>query len=92
MEFIFEGLRFIGTWGDDPTAYEYYVGDVVSLGGHTYRAIQDHTSQQPPNATYWERLTAGINWRGVWLDDREYFEGDVVRYGANSSLLRKNPF
>ena len=85
-----EGLRFIGTWGDDSTAYEYYVGDVVSLGGHTYRAIQDHTSQQPPNATYWERLTSGINWRGVWLDDRQYFEGDVVRYGANSYYCIKS--
>lgn len=84
-----EGLRFLGTWGDDSSSFEYYVGDVVSLGGHTYRCITDHQGQQPPNATYWKKFTSGINWRNVWLDDQEYFEGDVVRYGDNSYFCVK---
>ena len=79
-----EGIRFIGDWGDDSSNFEYEIGDLVRLGGYTYRAKQDHTGQQPPNSTYWERFNTGIDWRGEWLDDQEYFLGDVVRYGDNS--------
>ena len=78
------GLRFLGDWGDDSSAFEYQIGDVVRLGGYTYRCIQDHQSQQPPNTLYWERLNTGLDWRGEWLDDQEYFLGDIVRYGDNS--------
>ena len=81
-----EGIRFIGDWGDDSTNYEYQIGDLVRLGGYTYRAVQDHQNQQPPNPTYWERFNTGLNWRGIWLDDQEYFEGDVVRYSDNSYI------
>jgi hypothetical protein len=56
------------------------------LGGYTYRAKQDHQGQQPPNTTYWERFNTGINWRSEWLDDQEYYLGDVVRYGDNSYI------
>ena len=79
-----EGLRFIGQWGDDSTNFEYEIGDVVRHGGYTYKAVQDHTGQQPPNTTYWQLFNTGIDWRGTWLDDQEYFLGDVVRYGDNS--------
>ena len=79
-----EGLRFIGDWGDDSTNFEYEVGDLVRLGGYIYRAKIDHQGQQPPNATYWERFNTGLDWRGEWLDDQEYFLGDIVRYGDNS--------
>lgn len=81
-----EGLRFIGDWGDDSSNFEYEVGDLVRLGGYTYRAKIDHTGQQPPNSTYWDRFNTGIAWRGEWLDDQEYYEGDVVRYGDNSYI------
>ena len=80
------GLRFVGDWNEDSTNIEYLVGDVVRLGGTTYRCIADHTNQQPPNVLYWTKFTSGINWRGVWLDDQEYYEGDVVRYGDNSYI------
>lgn len=79
-----EGLRFIGDWGDDSTNFEYEVGDLVRLGGYTYRAKIDHQGQQPPNSTYWQEFNSGLDWRGTWLDDQEYFKGDVVRYGDNS--------
>ena len=78
------GLRFLGDWADDSTQQDYRVGDVVRLGGYTYRCIQDHQNQQPPNTTYWDLLNSGFEWRGTWLDDQEYFKGDVVRYGNNS--------
>ena len=79
-----EGLRFLGDWGDDSSAMEYRVGEVVRLGGYTYRCIEDHVDEQPPNALYWDKLNSGFSWRGLWLDDQEYFEGDIVRYGDNS--------
>ena len=78
------GLVFLGDWGEDSSAFEYKIGQVVRLGGYTYRCIADHQNQQPPNADYWERLNSGFDWRGTWLDDQEYFLGDVVRYGDNS--------
>jgi hypothetical protein len=81
-----QGIRFLGDWGEDSTAYEYRTGEVVRQGAYTYICIQDHTNQQPPNATYWQRLNSGLEWRGVWLDDQEYYLGDVVRYGANTYI------
>ena len=79
-----EGIRFIGDWGDDSSNFEYEIGDLVRLGGYTYRAKQDNTGQQPPNTTYWDRFNTGLSWRGSWLDDQEYYLGDVIRYGDNS--------
>jgi len=79
-----EGLRFRGDWGDDSSNIEYYVGDLVRVGGYNYRCIQDHQGQEPPNVTYWQVFSTGINWRGVWIDDQAYDLGDIVRYGDNS--------
>jgi hypothetical protein len=81
-----EGIRFIGDWGDDSSNFEYEIGDLVRLGGYTYKAKQDHTGQQPPNTTYWEKFNTGVDWRGEWLDDQEYFLGDIVRYNNNSYI------
>lgn len=78
------GLKFIGDWEDDSTNYQYLPGDVVRLGGYTYRCIIEHHSKQPPNTTYWEKLNTGFDWKGPWLDDQAYVLGDVVRYGDNS--------
>jgi hypothetical protein len=83
-EVFSEGFRFIGDWNEDSANQEYKIGEVVRLGGFTYVAVQDNVGQQPPNADYWKRLNEGFRWRGEWLDDQEYFEGDVVRYGTNS--------
>jgi len=84
-----EGLRFLGDWNEDSSNFEYLVGDVVRLGGFTYRCILDNQNQQPPNATYWSRLNSGFEWRGEWIDDQEYVEGDVVRFGDNSYVCIK---
>ena len=84
-----EGLRFVGDWGEDSSSMEYRVGEVVRLGGFTYRCILDHVDQQPPNPAYWTKLNSGFEWRGEWMDDQEYYEGDVVRYGDNSYVCVK---
>jgi len=75
-----EGLRFLGDWNEDSSNVEYRVGEVVRLGGFTYRAVKDHANQQPPNEEFWQRLNSGFEWRGEWLDGAEYFAGDVVRF------------
>ena len=85
-----EGFKFIGDWNEDSANQHYRVGEIVRLGGFTYVCVQDHeTSQQPPNDEYWKKINEGIRWRGEWLDDQEYFEGDVVRYSDNSYICTK---
>ena len=79
-----KGLRFRGDYEEDSSTQQYLPGDVVRLGGYTYRCITSHNSKQPPNTIYWEKLNTGFSWRGTWLDDQEYYLGDTVRYGDNS--------
>jgi len=78
------GFKFLGDWGDDSSAQNYEVGDVVRLNGYTYVCIQEHFGQQPPNTLYWERLNSGFFWKGAWADSTIYQLGDVVSYGVNS--------
>ena len=85
-----EGFRFAGDWNEDSANTHYKVGEVVRLGGFTYVCILDHEeAQQPPNTTYWTKINEGFRWRGEWLDDQEYYEGDTVRYGDNSYVCVK---
>jgi len=79
-----EGLKFVGDWNDDSSQIEYREGEVVRLGGFTYRCIKDHANQQPPNDEFWQRLNSGFEWRGEWIDGSEYYTGDTVRFGDNS--------
>ena len=80
------GFRFIGDYEEDSATREYIEGDVVRLGGFTYLCIQIHQSQRPPNATYWQRLNEGIEWKGTWADASYYDEGDSVQHGVNSYI------
>jgi len=83
-EVFSEGLKFVGDWNEDSSQVEYRVGNVVRLGGFTYRCIKDHTNQQPPNEEFWIRLNSGFEWRSEWAAGAEYYQGDVVRFGDNS--------
>jgi len=80
------GFRLVGDWGEDSSNFEYFTGDVVRQGGYTYLCILDNTGQEPPNATYWERLNQGIEWNDSWTDGNEYDLGDAVRYGSSSYI------
>jgi len=87
------GFRFVGEWGEDSSAQEYKVGDVVTKNGYTYLCIEDHeTDQEPPNSLYWERLNSGIEWRndvgagdGSWTSGIEYKLGDAVSYVSGNT-------
>jgi hypothetical protein len=84
-----KGFNLRGDWGDDSTTQDYYVGDVVRVGGYTYLCIKDHadTAIKPPNTTYWERLNQGFEWQGDWTNVTEYDLGDIVYYGVNSYIV-----
>ena len=87
-ELLTTGFRNRGEWGDDSSTQEYRVGDVVRLGGYTYLCISNHegTAYRPPNATYWERLNQGIEWKDGWTTGTFYDAGDAVRYGLISYI------
>ena len=78
------GFRFVGDWGDDSSSQDYLIGDVIRHSGFTYVAIADSNNQEPPNATYWEKLNEGFKWKNTWSDATEYDLGDVVSYNSNS--------
>ena len=85
-ELLTTGFRNRGLWGDDSTNQEYRVGDVVRLGGYTYLATSNHSGFRPPNASYWERLNQGIEWKNTWTDATFYDAGDAVREGLISYI------
>ena len=78
------GFRFVGEWGDDSSLEDYLVGDVIRHSGFTYVCTTDHQNQEPPNATYWEKLNEGFKWKGDWTDATSYDLGDVVEYNSSS--------
>ena len=80
------GFRFIGDYEEDSATREYIEGDVVRLGGYTYLCILKHESERPPNATYWQRLNEGMEWKGTWTDATFYDAGDSVQHGVNSYI------
>jgi len=83
-DLFLEGINYKGIWADDSANQDYRVGDVVTHGAYTYICIADNNNQEPPNTTYWQQLTAGLQWRGEWLDDQQYYLGDIVRYSNNT--------
>ena len=79
-----QGIKFLGEYNDDSSLVEYNAGETVSRGGYLYVAKQKGSGNDPTDTDYWSQLSTGLRWTGVWLDDREYVLGDVVRFGDNS--------
>jgi hypothetical protein len=95
-------VRFTGTtFGGVFTSGRYYIKQVVNsteftisttIGGTTFDAptasgsMTATVSAEPPNSSYWSRLSSGIFWRGEWADDTEYNAGDAVRYNSNAYI------
>ena len=80
------GFRWVGDYDVNAANLEYIEGDVARVGGYTYLCILKHTSQHPPNATYWQRLNEGFEWKGTWADGTLYDAGDSVQHGVNSYI------
>ena len=95
-------IRFTGTtFGNVFTGATYYVKLVAGAttftisttpGGTTFvpatatGSMSATAAPHPTNTSYWARLTSGISWQGEWTDDREYDQGDAVRYGNNAYI------
>ncbi len=68
-----KGLNWKGAWN---SSTEYAVDDAVEHNGSSYICIQANTTQEPPNATYWELLAQkGVDGEG---------SGDVI--GPSSAV------
>ena len=99
-------VRFTGTtFGNVFTGATYYVKTISSATEFTISTQPGGTEFVPtsasgsmtataaaiaPNATYWYQIASGFNWKGTWIDDTEYFVGDVIRYGSNSFVCILN--
>jgi len=99
-------IRFTGTtFGNVFTDATYYVKTIVdgtnftisTTPGGTVFAPDTATGTMtgtaaalPGNAAFWDVLNEGLNWTGTWQDDKEYFQGDLVRFGANNYVCIQN--
>jgi hypothetical protein len=80
-----EGLQFESTWSGATT---YQQGDVVTYGGYSYVALQNHTNQTPSTAVlFWTVLSTGFNFIGNWTSSA-YKVGDVVRLNGYTYLSK----
>jgi hypothetical protein len=81
-----DGVRFVGPYTNGTA---YLAGDIVRYGARSYTCILGHTSNngggvEPPNATYWSLLSAGMFWKGTYAAGTEYELDDVVEYASSS--------
>ena len=83
-EFKLGRIRFI--WkGDWATSTVYYKDDIVRNGGNTYVCIAGHTAPTlftDSQATYWNKITDGVEWKSDWTTSRYYKVNDIVKYGG----------
>ena len=71
----------------------YYKGDVAKFGGIVYKCLIDHTSGLTfyPDATKWELLYEGIEYKGNWsYDSVQYKLNDVVKFGPDLWICQRN--
>ena len=93
-EFKLGRIRFIwkGAW---VSATQYYKDDVIRYGGRTYICILGHTASgtfETDQATKWNNLADGQEWKSDWALSTVYKPNDIVKYGsllyiANTCLL-----
>ena len=83
-EFKLGRIRFI--WkGDWVTSTTYYKDDIVRYGGNTYICIKGHTAPADfttSQGTYWNKISDGQDWKGIWVAGTVYKVNDVVAYGG----------
>jgi hypothetical protein len=83
-EFKLGRIRFIwkGTW---LTAIEYLIDDVIRYGGRTYICVVAHTSgtfQTDLDASKWNLMSDGQEWKDSWQTNTTYKLNDIVKYGG----------
>ncbi len=84
-EVLAKTYNWLNTWA--PSSY-YDLGDVVTYGGITYRAIAKHTASGSfalgleDDQASWEIETRSDNWRYDWTVSTRYLVDDVARYNG----------
>jgi hypothetical protein len=81
-----DGIRLVGAFTNGNS---YLAGDIVRYGARSYVCILAHTANtgggvEPPSATYWSLLAAGMFWRGTYSGATEYELDDTVEYLGSS--------
>ena len=83
-EFKLGRIRFV--WKSDwVTATVYYKDDIVRNGGNTYICVKGHTAPalfSTQQSTYWNKISDGQDWKGVWTTNTLYKINDIVVYGG----------
>ena len=82
-----------GPWSENQ---QYFLDDVVGIGGSSYICIQQHTSSNlfgddlfnfdsvnNVSDPYWIKMTDGNAWKNIWSPGGRYEVGDIVRSGGN---------
>ena len=78
------GFEFENSWSNSTT---YQIGDIVTYGGYSYVAKQNHTGKKPSaEPTYWDVYTTGFSFEGDWNNLTTYKIGSVVRNGGYTYL------
>ena len=81
-----DGVDARGTWATSTT---YYINDVVTRGGSTYRALERHASGTFATdlaANKWVKYNGGIRWRGEWAISTAYLIDDLVYNGVSTYI------
>jgi hypothetical protein len=83
-EFKLGRIRFI--WkGDWVASSVYFTDDIIRNGGNTYVCIAGHTSTTlftDAQATYWNKISDGTEWKSSWGLNTYYKVNDIVTYGG----------
>lgn len=78
------GFEFENSWNNSTT---YQLGDIVTYGGVSYVAKQNHSGKKPSaEPTYWDVYTTGFSFEGDWNNLTTYRIGSVVRNGGYTYL------
>lgn len=81
-----DGIDARGNW---TTAVTYYINDVVTRGGSTYRALVGHASGTFATdlaANKWVKYNGGLRWRNEWLPSTAYLIDDLVYNGVSTYI------
>jgi hypothetical protein len=89
-----DGIRLAGAFTNGDT---YLAGDIVRYGARSYVCVLGHQANtgggvEPPNATYWSLLAAGMFWKGTYSAITEYEIDDTVEYLGSTwiSIIANN--
>ena len=86
-ELVADGYNFRNEW---TTSTEYFIGDIVKIGGSIYICIERHESaataaefENDLNVeNYWAVFNVGNNWAEDWTTGTQYQVGDVISYSG----------